>query len=203
MTLKTNNTPFGKLQAKTVGEVRQTYKPGNEAKLLIRDEMTPRDYFHLLRDKGLSIEAVSFLAHALPRREAIWWCSQCARLACLGPLPLALETALFAAEEWTKTPREEYCQLAQTVIDSSGASETPTGCVALATFWCGSSLAPPGTPPAPPGEHMMPTAVFGAVILSAGWRDPKEFASRLQEMLDLGAQVADGSNRWPEPPPKR
>jgi hypothetical protein len=202
MATRTDGTPFGQLRAKTVGEVRETYQPGDEAILLLTDDMAPRDYFLLLRERRLSIEAASFLAHALPRREAIWWCSRCARLACPEPMPPAVRTAITAAEEWAKTTREEYCRSAQTVLEATGASETPAGCVALATLWSGPNLAPPGLSPVAPAKHMAPNAVFGAVIRSAGWNDPDRLKANLEAMLDLGVAIADGTNRWPEPSSK-
>ena len=43
------------------------------AKALLDDKQTPRQFLQLLGKQQLYSDAVRFLAHALPKREAIWW----------------------------------------------------------------------------------------------------------------------------------
>ena len=49
-------------------------------------------------------DAVLFISHLLPRREAVWWAAQCVR-ALLGAG--AADEALRAAETWVRTPEED------------------------------------------------------------------------------------------------
>ena len=43
------------------------------AMALVRPGTHPRDYVALLMERELYPDAVRFLAHALPKREAVWW----------------------------------------------------------------------------------------------------------------------------------
>ena len=50
-------------------------------------------------------DAVPFCAYLLPRREAVWWASQCVRML-LADLTERDNAALRAAEEWVREPEE-------------------------------------------------------------------------------------------------
>ena len=46
---------------------------GDEAMALMKPEMHPSDFVSKLMEKQLYPDAVRFVAHALPKREAVWW----------------------------------------------------------------------------------------------------------------------------------
>src|SRR5664280_1079556 len=54
---------------------------GDEAMALARPDLHPREFVALLLDKALFPDAVRFVAHALPKREAVWWAWVSARRA--------------------------------------------------------------------------------------------------------------------------
>src|ERR1035437_1844565 len=113
-----------------------------EAAALVRAALHPRDYLALLIDKALFADAVRFLAHALPKREAVWWGWFCARRAAgQNPLP-KIKAALDAAEKWIAQPNEEKRRDAMAAAQVAGFG-TAAGCAALAAFLSGGSLAPP------------------------------------------------------------
>src|SRR3954462_8819260 len=119
---------------------------------LVRPEMHPRDYVALLADKALFEDAVRFVAHALPKREAVWWAWVCARRAS-GESPTSkIGAALQATEKWIAQPNEDNRRAA---MDAARTAEfgTAAGCAALAAFFSGGSLAPPNAPVVPPREH--------------------------------------------------
>src|ERR1700722_16356761 len=96
-----SNGGLTKATAKTAAEVCKNFPLGDEAKKLLRDGSTPRQFLDVLVEKQQFPDAVRFLAHALPKREAVWWACLCARQA-HGPNPPApLGPALQAAEKWT------------------------------------------------------------------------------------------------------
>ena len=76
--------------------------------------------------------------------------------------------------------------------------DTPAGCLAVAAFFSGGSIAPEGLPPVPPSEPMTGTAVAGAVKLAAVLKDPARAPEKFAAFLKLGSEVAEGKNRWPE-----
>src|ERR1035441_8493863 len=81
---------------------------GEEAMALVRPELPPREYVKLLLDQGLFPDAVRFVAHALPKREAVWWAWVCARRSAGDTPPPAIKAALDATEKWIAQPTEEF-----------------------------------------------------------------------------------------------
>src|SRR4051812_35401730 len=71
-------------------------------------EPAQRAFVATLVERELFADAVAFLAHALPRREAVWWAWVCARKAS-GPKPTPqVQGALDATERWIVQPTEDH-----------------------------------------------------------------------------------------------
>ena len=73
------STPV-RIPSKTV-TISTVAELGEEAMALLRPEMHPLDFVALLMAEALYPDAVRFIAHALPKREAVWWGWVCARRA--------------------------------------------------------------------------------------------------------------------------
>src|SRR5215831_1215878 len=165
--------------------------------LLGSDEpVSPRSFLGQLMDNELHIDAVKFLAHALPRREAVWWAWVCARKAS-GPEPATpIKHALDAAERWIVQPTEEHRRQAL-VFGEAADFGTAAGCACLAAFMTGGSLAPADAPVVPPGEFMTAKAVFGSVTLAAVATEPDSAPAKFGEFMKLGIEVAERTRLWP------
>jgi hypothetical protein len=116
-------------------------------------------------------DATRVLAHALPRRVAVWWACRCVRAVLDDRASPQDVAALQAAETWIREPSEEHRRASMTAAEATELC-TPAGWVAVAAFWSGGSLAPPDVPAVPPGACLSTHAVSGAVMLAAVWRDP-------------------------------
>ena len=157
---------------------------------------SPKRFVGMLMERGLHLDAVKFLAHALPRREAVWWVWVCARKAS-GPEPKRpIKDALDATERWIVQPTDEHRRQALTFGEAANFS-TAAGCAALAAFMSGGSLAPPEAPPVPPGEFLTAKAVSGGVILSAVATEPDKAPEKYKEFVKLGIEVAERTKVWP------
>src|SRR5262249_20936552 len=131
----------------------------------------PKEFMSRLIEAKLHIDAVKFLAHALPRRECVWWAWVCARKTAGDAPPQKIKNALDATERWIVQPTEEH-RRAALVFGEAADFGTPAGCAALAAFMSGGSLGPPEAPVIPPGEFMTAKAVSGSVSLSAVAKEP-------------------------------
>ena len=67
----------------------------------------PRDFIEQLVAKGLFPDAVRVIAHALPRREAVWWAWVCARKDSGAEPAPPIQAALDATERWIVQPTDE------------------------------------------------------------------------------------------------
>lgn len=190
-----SNGTLAKVTAKTATEICKPLKLEDEAKKLLRDGLTPRQYLDLLLEKQLFADAAKFLALALPKREAVWWACLCAR-AVLGPnLPPKLATAVQAAEKWVTDPSEDNRRATMPAAEAAEMGN-PAGCAAMAAFWSGGSLAPPNVPVVPPPDHLTAHGVAGAVMLAAVLKEPEKATEKFRKFFAQGIEVANGMNKW-------
>src|ERR1700683_1168971 len=94
-----------------------------EATGLLRPEIAPQDYVSLLMSKKLYADAVRFVAHALPKREAVWWGWVCAKRAAGADPPPKIKASLEATEKWMRQPDDESGRAA---MAAAKGAQTPT-----------------------------------------------------------------------------
>jgi hypothetical protein len=190
-----SSASLSKVPARTAAEVCKRFALSEAAKPLLRETMAPRAFLDVLLQKGLYPDAIRFLAYALPKREAVWWASQCLRQA--GPAGVPQAAAIQAAETWAAAPTEENRRAAQPAADAAGL-DSPAGCAALGAFFSGGSLAPPTVAPVPPAEDLTAKCAAGAVLVAAVQKEPEKAAEKYRKFCALGIDVGNGTNRWKE-----
>src|SRR3984885_10444577 len=109
------------------------------------DDTQPLDHARALLRSPRPSDAVLFISHLLPRREAVWWAAQCVR-ALLGAG--AADEALRIAETWVRTPEEDNRRAALGIASASDRRK-PTTWLAFAAGWSGGSMVPPDQAPLP------------------------------------------------------
>ncbi|MGE5346619.1 MAG: DUF6931 family protein [Acidithiobacillales bacterium] len=181
-----------RIGARMAFEVCERFDIGDDARKLLKPEASPLQYLELLKGKKLLTAAIQFLAHALPKREAVFWACVCARSA--GTFPDS--AALRAAETWVADPSEKNRRAGQSAALADGV-HTAAGCAAMAAFVSGGSLGPPEAPPAPPAEHLTSSNVAGAVLFAAIAKGGGErMSEHLSQFLESGLEVARGTSSW-------
>lgn len=145
-----------------------------------------------LEAAGKLIEACRVVAHALPKREAVWWACMCAR----GAPPDAARTpddlaALTAAEAWVRRPEEANRRAAMGAAEGAKFRSTEAW-AAVGAFWSGGSMAPDGQPAVPPPEYLTGVAVSGAVVLAAVRAEVNTHAARLGRFLASARDIGLG-----------
>lgn len=185
--------------AAKAAEVCERVTLGEEAKALLKVEMTPKQYLTRLIDGKQPLDAIRFLAYALPKREAVWWACLCARKVADPGMPEEQTAALRGAEAWVVDPTEENRRAAMPLAEAAGLG-TPAGCAAMAAFWSGGSLAPPNVPAVPPADHLTAHGAAGSVMFAAVISQPEKAPAKYQTFFELGLGVAEGRLRWGAPP---
>ena len=140
---------------------------------------------------GFLIEATRLVAHALPKRESVWWACMCAIHTAPVDLPDADRKCREAAEDWVRQPAETSRRAAFDLAQASGFG-TPEAWAAMAAFWSSGSMAPEGQPVVPPAPHLTGTAVAGSVALAAVRGDVARRNARLHQFLESGRNIAMG-----------
>jgi hypothetical protein len=140
-------------------------------------------------------EAVAFLAHALPARQAVGWAWVCAREVMGDDTSAEAKDCLEATRAWIQEPTDAHRRVAFDAADLAGM-DTPVGCAGLAAFFSGDSLAPPESDPVPPPEGLVGKTVAGCVNISAAWGDGGDVLARYQDFVKRGLELAARVNLW-------
>jgi hypothetical protein len=136
-------------------------------------------------------DALRLLAHALPKREAVWWACMCARgVPALAPRPEDLD-ALAAAEAWVRKPEEATRRACMAAGEKAGF-RSPESWAAAGAFWSGGSIAPEGVDPVAPADHLTGAAVSGAIVMAALRHKPERMPQRLPLFLEAARDIASG-----------
>jgi hypothetical protein len=168
---------------------------GEEAMALARPDLHPLDFVALLMKKALYPDAVRFVAHALPKREAVWWGWVCARRAAGDSPRPKIKASLDATEKWIAQPSDDNRRSAMAAAQKAELG-TAAGCAGLAAFFSGGSLAPPDAPPVPPGEFLTAKAVSGAVIFAAVASEPERAPEKFRNFVAQGVEVTNRVKLW-------
>jgi len=188
-------TPKLKIKAATAQEICEGCPLSEAAKPHLAEKMPPLAFLDALVANALFADAVQFLARALPKREAVWWSCQCTRDLGSDDKKPELTAGLQAAEAWVYRPTEENRRKTETAANAIKVSH-PARWTAMAAFWSGGSLAPPGGPEAKPAEDFTAKAVAGAVMMAAGL-DPAQSEARNRRFLECGRDIANGGTGRP------
>jgi hypothetical protein len=145
-----------------------------------------------LEAAGLRNEAARLAAHALPKREAVWWGCMCARAVPDPTLPEMDLQALLAAEAWVRKPGDDALRRAAMEAAQRTGFRSPEAWAAIGAFWSGGSMAPAGQPEVPPPDHLTGVAISGGVVLAAVRTRPERAQDRLARFLASAREIAAG-----------
>jgi hypothetical protein len=166
-------------------EICRRFELSDESQSFLTDDILPIDFVRILLDHQKHHDAVRFLAHLLPKREAVWWACHCAREAAGTDPPSAVTDAIKAAETWVAEVNDEMRCAAFPAASAAGLA-TAAGCAAMAAFASDGSLAPPGAPPVPPGDYLTAQMVAGSVIIAAVADNPDEMKTHYRLYIEHG-----------------
>jgi hypothetical protein len=185
-----SDTKTNKLSAAQLSDVLQRCDLPAEAQALIIGMADAMGIIAALTQAGFAIEATRVFAHALPKREAVWWACMCAAHTAPAQAAEGDLKARELSEAWVRQQSDETRRAAMEEAKRTGF-QSPEAWAAVAAFWSGASLAPPDAPPVPPPAHLTGVAVAGAVALAsvrgAPNRQPHRLALFLQSAHDIAA----------------
>jgi hypothetical protein len=171
---------------------RALYETFPKSVMMIAAEPTddpPVAFLQKLSADGNLQDAVTFCAHLLPRREAVWWACGCARVL-IGDILQSRAAGLLAAEAWVYQPDERHRQAALEIGQQSDSND-PLTWLALAAGWSGGLLSAHPAKPVPVPPYMTARAARIAVILSSARVKTEERATRLRECIAGGIKLAE------------
>src|SRR5262249_39163828 len=157
---------LAKLSSADLAALRPHLALGPEATAATAACVQVLDALGRLEDGGFLLEATRLVAHALPKREAVWWACMCANHTVPADLATVDRGARGAAEAGGRLQDDRPGRKAGEQAEASGCPSPEAG-AAVAAFWSGDSMSPEGQPAVPPAPHLTGLAAAGAVALAA------------------------------------
>jgi hypothetical protein len=184
-----------KLRFEMAEQLFSIIKPSDEISSACTASMSTINFLNMLSQKKLLVDAIRYLAIALPRREAIWWaCATRRRFFTFNNNDLNEQKAWDLVEDWVYNPIEEH-RLKSHAIAEELEFKTPGAYGAMSVFWSGGNIAPAGAGQViPPGPNLTGTAVGASILLMCAKGNPQGAEERQQAALDIGLDVAYGGN---------
>jgi hypothetical protein len=186
-------TNLTKINQKNATAICQGLELDEQAAALLQDNPTPALFMQQLIEQRLYPDAVRFLAHALPKREATWWACLCARNSVTDKTPANEIKAIELAEAWVYKPTEENRKLTMPAAEAAGF-KTSASWAAVAAFWSGDNISPVPQAIVPPDAKLFAKAVVGAVMLAAAQGEAKKVNNNYQLFLQQGINIAGGGD---------
>jgi len=187
--------PFAAPTRRDVAAVCREFALADEARPHLDGNPPPEAFLERLVRADLGVDAVRFLAYALPEPDAVRWACRCVRTVfacCTDPASAA---ALVAAETWVDRPEAARRDVAlqtgrRQKFEMPAAAAAWT---AMAAGWAGGEAA--ASPDAENAPTLPPRcsahAAAGAILLAAS-AEPDRAAARIREFLELGVRIAHG-----------
>jgi hypothetical protein len=184
-------TRTNKLSAAQLSDVLQRCDVPPEAQEAIAGMQDIAVIIQALAHAGFAIEATRVFAHALPKREAVWWACMCATHTSPADIAERDRKARELSEAWVRQQSDEIRRAAMEEAKRAGF-QSPEAWAAVAAFWSGDSLTPLSTPPVAPPAHLTGVAVAGAVALASVRGAPNRQKQRLALFLQSAHDIAAG-----------
>ena len=194
--MRSNNAVM-KIDAKTAAEVCAQFSLRPDAKVLLRNGMSPREFIDALASGKQYVTGMDFMAHALPPRESIWWGALCLQYACGDNLSPLERTALHCVVHWILQPVEQVRLAAKGPADAVGPM-SPSGALALAVYQTSANGAPGKSVAVLPKLGAPAKAVANAVKLACLRMPPAQITDTQRGFFELAISVAEGRHPCPE-----
>lgn len=167
-------------------EVTRYVNLGEEAKKMLTPEISANEFIEALVAKQLHPDAVQFIAHYLPKRQAVWWALGCVKQGVPEMTP-EQDAALKTTERWIAEPTEENRQAAFRAAETADTT-TPFGITALAAYYS-EALPPTADPKTNAKAYFITAKLVTAAVMLAATADPEQLKPRFSGFVNKGVEV--------------
>ena len=191
--------PDAAQQTPSAEEICNRFEPSAQAQGLLRPEIGAGAFLGLLVEHRLYKDALTYVAHALPPRETVWWGCLCIwgvlRERPKNEATDVAKRALAATVRWVLDPSEANRREAE-AEGRAATLRNPPGCLAMAAFWSGGSVAPPGLAEVQPEPFLCSRVVAQGVNSATKKLGRKQSEPLIRRFILLGMDVASGKYLW-------
>jgi len=148
----------------------------------------PLDFLRKLSAQEKFEDGVTFCAHLLPRREAVWLA--CGTIKVSSKDSQSQNEGFLAAQKWVYDPNEEN-RLAALETGNKCDKAKPSTWLALGAGWSGGMLSSHPKAPVPMPHYLTPRAARIAILLNAQPIPAVERAAGLRACITEGIKLAE------------
>jgi hypothetical protein len=154
------------------------------------EDMPPLEYVTSLERSATPEDSITFCAHALDRRKAVWWALECSR-SIAPPRNREDEMAILTAEAWVREP-EEHRRLAALNIGLTGNRDLTGTWISLAAGGSGGTLKSGDLPGPPVPPQLCASAVRTAVLVALSTPHPRDRKELLTKCIQIFRDLVKG-----------
>jgi hypothetical protein len=166
---------------------------------LLTPELTSQAFFELLLKHDQLADARRILAHAMPKRRALWWGVLCMQDTFRSQPPADVTQLLRLVTQFVALPTDDT-RRACGEFGKRFAPNTMAACLATAAMFSGGSVSPPGLPPVAPRPFVTGRLVGVCVYLASVTRDAAQYKQYMRAYLNMGRSIASGELALPSEP---
>jgi len=155
----------------------------------------PRDFYRTLMRHDCLADARRILAHALPRRRALWWACLVAEDLVRHRTVPGLHAVLEQVVRFVIQPNDAHRRGAGEAGRRFPMNSLPAS-LAMAAFFSDGSVSLPHLPPVLPRPFVTGRLVGVTVYLASVIRSAAQYKMHLRQYLEIGEQVAAGQILW-------
>ncbi len=184
-----------KIQTAFAKDICKHFVLSDESKKLLTEKMTPTEFVKQFMEKQFYLDVIKFIAHALPKRESVWWACLAAKYQFDSIVDDKEEflSTLDAADLWVRKPTESNRRLAEKWSIKTEQKHSASW-AATAAFWSTGSMTKEDEPAVPPQPYLFAHAVAGAVAISGALTDPGKSEEGFKCLIAMGLDLASGGN---------
>ncbi|WP_305985416.1 hypothetical protein [Roseibium sp. MMSF_3544] len=171
-------------------QVFETYPELSEKVALPTADPTPQEYAQSLLQGTEPTSSLTFFAHALPKREAVWWGTKC--VTGLDDKRSAEDEAVLElVENWVREGDEEARVAVHNAVEDMNGN-SPSLWIGRAASWSGGSLSPNPDYRVDMPPHLTAVGVNVAMQVAIGSLGPKARTDALETCISAGLSFAEG-----------
>ena len=176
------------LRFQSASQVFDAFPEMHEDMVAQAADVAPLVYVQQLENSASPEDAITFCAHVLDRRKAVWWALGCVRH--LAPAHTREdEIAVKTAEAWVREP-EEHRRIAALGIGMKGRRDIAGTWVALAAGGSGGTMHNGNMPGPPVPPNLCARAVRTAILVALSTKPARERKAFLTNCVQMFRDLA-------------
>lgn len=184
-----------RIRPDSLGQLCRHFEWSEKVSAFITPNANVFTVFNSLTNHKYWFDAATLMAHALPKREAVWWATLVVRdylaFAAADTLPLE-QAAINAVQQWLAKPEESH-RLAANAAGQKAGNRLPSYWLAMGAFWSTGNITPEVGVVTPPPPFLYARAVAASIDMAAGFAGTKR-EEYYAKWLKMGLTIAEGEN---------